>query len=351
MKNTKKNIALPIIYIRHLLAVMAEYGFDERPLLMAAGIRPEEIQQDDGTLDFERCDRLVSICQRRAPEPGLGWKLGQRLNLPSHGILATAAMASRYIGEMLTMFVRYMGTRFPLMVLSLEVEDETAILQFDEALDLGDNRRFYIEAFVGSHNAMSLFTFGPHASTGHTLYLSMDKADYYDQIDFGNLEIVYGQLANQFRFPASYISTPMPMADDITRAAAERQCQKVLNDMKVETGLLGKVLAFIRGREGVIPSLEQTADYLAMSPRTLRSQLQELDITYRTLVNRERQRLAMHYLRNSRLTIDEIAERLDYNDPSNFGRAFRKWTGHSPGYYRQQGDLSELEAGITADHC
>ena len=46
------------------------------------------------------------------------------------------------------------------------------------------------------------------------------------------------------------ISTPMPMANDITRVAAERQCQKVLNDMKVETGLLGKVLAFIRGREG-----------------------------------------------------------------------------------------------------
>ena len=91
----------------------------------------------------------------------------------------------------------------------------------------------------------------------------------------------------------------MPMANDITRVAAERQYQKVLNDMKVETGLLGKVLAFIRGREGVIPSLEQTADYLTMSPHTLRSQLQELDITYRALVDCERQRLTMHYLQLS----------------------------------------------------
>ena len=80
----------------------------------------------------------------------------------------------------------------------------------------------------------------------------------------------------------------MPLADDITRAATARQCLKVLNDMKVETGLLGKALAFIRGRKRVIPSLEQTANYLAMSPRTLRSQLQKLDITFRTQVNCER---------------------------------------------------------------
>ena len=59
--------------------------------------------------------------------------------------------------------------------------------------------------------------------------------------------------------------------------------------MKVETGLLGKALALIRGREGVIPSLEQTADYLAMSPHTLRSQLQELEIICRTIANRKRQ--------------------------------------------------------------
>ena len=93
------------------------------------------------------------------------------------------------------------------MVLSLEVEDETAIFQFDETIDLGKNRRFYIEAFVGSHNAMSLFTFGPHASKGHKLYLSMDKADNYNQIDFGNLDVAYGQLANQFRFDQLYFNT------------------------------------------------------------------------------------------------------------------------------------------------
>ena len=343
MKNIKKNIALPIVYIRHLMALMTEHGFDQTILLRGAGIQPDELALDDGSIDFERCDKLITLCQQSGID-GLGWQLGMRLNLPSHGILATAAMASRYIGEMLSMSVRYLGTRFPLMVMSLEVDGDTAILQFDEALDLGENRRFYVEAFIGSQQVMKMYTFGPHASAGHTLHLAIDKVDYYDDFDFGDTKVSYGHAAHQYRFPAHYISTPMPMADDIAREVAERQCQKLLADMKVETGLLGRVLAHIRSKEGVIPSLEQTADYLSISPRTLRRQLQELDITYRTLVNRERKRLALHYLRNTRLTVEEIAERLDYNDPSNFGRAFRKWTGHSPGFYRQTTEDAEAIA-------
>ncbi|CAM3449873.1 helix-turn-helix domain-containing protein [Parendozoicomonas haliclonae] len=335
-KRIRKKIAIPMVYIRHLLALMGEYGFDEQPLLMAAGIRPEELVQDDSTLDFERCDRLVTLCRQKSPEPGLGWHLGLRMNLASHGVLGTAVLASSSIGEMVNMSVQYMGTRFPLMVVSLDIKDEVAILQFDEAMDLGDNRRFYVEAYIGTHQVMRMFSYGPHASKGHDLHLALSKLDYYDDFDFGDMQVVYDQPAHQFRFPASYISKPLPMADDITREAAERKCQKQLEDMKVETGLLGKVLAFIRSREGVIPSLEQTADYLSISPRTLRRQLQEMDATYRDLINKERERLAIHYLQNSRLTVDEIAERLDYNDPSNFGRAFRKWTGHTPGYYRQQ---------------
>ena len=61
------------------------------------------------------------------------------------------------------------------MVLPLDVEDETAIFHFDETIDLGNNRRFYIEAFVASHNAMSLFTFGPHASKDDKFFYPWTK--------------------------------------------------------------------------------------------------------------------------------------------------------------------------------
>ena len=44
--------------------------------------------------------------------------------------------------------------------------------------------------------------------------------------------------------------------------------------------------------------------------------------------------MAIDLLCNSRSAVDEIAYQLGFAEPSAFHRAFRKWTGSSPGEYR-----------------
>ncbi|WP_211828942.1 AraC family transcriptional regulator [Kistimonas asteriae] len=337
MKNKRTTIAIPTTYVRHLLSLAGQQGIDEPSVLDAAGIRRIELDADDGHIDFDRCDRLVSLILKQTGDASLGWQLGMQLNLPSHGALATAAMSSRSMEESIRVSERYLATRYPLLAVRLFQDGDTAILQFDEVVALGVNRVFYLDAFVASHQVIRRFLYGG-SQTVLEIQLACERPRHHAAIDFDGAVLHYGCPANQFRFPAQYLSVPLPTADAITMASAERQCRKMLDSLKLETGLLQQVLTFMRSRENVIPSLEQTADHLGMSPRTLRRQLQEYNTTYRNLVNQERKRLALYFLRNTRLTVEEIAERLDYNDPSNFGRAFRKWTGCSPGHYRESQD-------------
>jgi AraC-like DNA-binding protein len=42
----------------------------------------------------------------------------------------------------------------------------------------------------------------------------------------------------------------------------------------------------------------------------------------------------LQHLAEGRLTVDEIAARLGFEDASTFYRAFRKWTGVAPGAWR-----------------
>jgi AraC-like DNA-binding protein len=58
--------------------------------------------------------------------------------------------------------------------------------------------------------------------------------------------------------------------------------------------------------------------------------------SYGTIRDGVRRTLATDYLANSSLSISRIAYRLGYQDPSNFGRAFRGWFGMSPGNYRKK---------------
>ena len=64
--------------------------------------------------------------------------------------------------------------------------------------------------------------------------------------------------------------------------------------------------------------------------------LQPLHVFVAVLVEyvRKQQELAIEYLRSPKYSIDEIAHLLGYGDSSNFSKAFRTWTGHSPTQYR-----------------
>jgi AraC-like DNA-binding protein len=76
------------------------------------------------------------------------------------------------------------------------------------------------------------------------------------------------------------------------------------------------------------------AEFLGLSPRTLQRKLKEEGTTYIQLLNDTRKELASQYISNSRLSISEISYLLGFAEPTNFTRAFRRWTGKSPSEYR-----------------
>ena len=75
---------------------------------------------------------------------------------------------------------------------------------------------------------------------------------------------------------------------------------------------------------------EGVAKKLCMSPRTLQVKLTKSSTTFQDIVNETRKSLACGYIESSTMSITEIAYLLGFSDTSNFSRAFRRWTGHSP---------------------
>ncbi|MCQ4312802.1 AraC family transcriptional regulator [Pseudomonas stutzeri] len=82
------------------------------------------------------------------------------------------------------------------------------------------------------------------------------------------------------------------------------------------------------------PSQTQMALDVAMSESAFRRQLEREGFSYQVLKHEVRKALAFDYLNESSLSISEIAIRCGFQEPSAFHRAFRQWTGMSPGRYR-----------------
>lgn len=82
------------------------------------------------------------------------------------------------------------------------------------------------------------------------------------------------------------------------------------------------------------PTFETVAATLQTTPSTLRRRLEREGSSFQAIKDDLRRDMAIDLLCNSRSAVDEIAHRLGFAEPSAFHRAFRKWTGSSPGEYR-----------------
>ncbi|MEM9409188.1 MAG: AraC family transcriptional regulator ligand-binding domain-containing protein [Acidobacteriota bacterium] len=85
--------------------------------------------------------------------------------------------------------------------------------------------------------------------------------------------------------------------------------------------------------EGV-PALSDIARSLGMSGRTLQRRLSERGISYQSVVDEARRRLARRMLRETDSSLLEIAFMTGFAEQSSFSRAFRRWEGQTPRSYR-----------------
>lgn len=84
-----------------------------------------------------------------------------------------------------------------------------------------------------------------------------------------------------------------------------------------------------------IASADDVADELGVSKRTLQRNLKVEDTNFQQQLNETREMLAKNYLINTKMSTDEIAFLLAYQETNSFQRAFSIWTGKSVQQFRK----------------
>jgi len=111
--------------------------------------------------------------------------------------------------------------------------------------------------------------------------------------------------------------------------------KKKLSDLDSEASVTERVRSAL---QEMLPagqsSIEEVATRLAMSRRSLQRRLAEESSSYQEVLNATRRELAHAYLARSSASLMEIAYLLGFQDGNSFIRAFRGWTGQTPGEYR-----------------
>lgn len=83
------------------------------------------------------------------------------------------------------------------------------------------------------------------------------------------------------------------------------------------------------------PVFKQMARSLGISHQNLWRKLNKEGTSYQRIKDQLRHDMAIHFLSRAELSITEVAVKVGYADERHFYRMFKKWTGMSPGKYRQ----------------
>ncbi|MFB7517320.1 AraC family transcriptional regulator [Streptomyces sp. NPDC056144] len=86
-----------------------------------------------------------------------------------------------------------------------------------------------------------------------------------------------------------------------------------------------------------VPTPEQLAERLSVSPQTLRRRLAAEGTTYQRVRDQVRRDHAIAALTGGRVSIERLSRQLGFSEPSAFHRAFRRWTGETPRAYQVRG--------------
>lgn len=326
----------PIAISQVMINFAAGFGVDQDTCLLGTGITEEHLQNGEALITRDQEMRLIENLMLALPDvPALGFKLGMQYSVATFGIWGFALRTSHTLRAAAHTALRYL----PLSTAYCR------IYAFDEAGWFGIGldptpiprhlRQFLLERDLatGINLAKELSLTG----------LSIGAADFqgeppaYSDVIAEALGVVprYHQPRNALLVEASAADKPLPTFNARLVRMFEDQCREQLRQRQT-SGLTGQVRQQVLGPLGLVATLEEVANALAMSPRSLRRKLEQEGTSLRAIIEEERRQAAIRMLTGSDMKLDELAFYLGYTDTASFTRAFRRWMGVSPGEYRKQ---------------
>jgi len=128
-------------------------------------------------------------------------------------------------------------------------------------------------------------------------------------------------------WPTAKAALPPRCVTDVLRAHADALLEK-LESSKSTRGRVEILLMPILHTGDA--SMDTIAGKLGLSRQTLFRKLKVEGVTFKKVLDELRHKMALHYLNEKKVSVNETAYRVGFADPTAFSRAFRRWTGSSP---------------------
>jgi AraC-like DNA-binding protein len=348
-KGSAGPVAEPTIatgFPKALLVYAVSRGADRQTLLERAGLASKDLAEPDARVRLAQYLALFEAAIILCQDPALALKFGEAVRMQDIsivGLICEVAETTADVGRQLNRYARLvvdegrpadmvrttMSPQGLWMEVVSEAYGDSRLMIEAELTRLVCNTR----ATYGSMPAFQAMRFprAAHFTHAEPLY----RADYERIFD---CQLVFGSDRNALLLDPAFGLLKQPPRDGFVFSMLSERADGLLKALEAASSVRARVESLLMpllhtGEAG----MDAIAARMGLSRRTLLRKLRAEGVSFETVLDELRFKLARHYLSDGKVSANETAYLVGFSEPAAFSRAFKRWTGTTPGAFRGGG--------------
>ncbi len=334
-----------LFFIRSLcLLYLRAAQHDPAILLQGTGYTLAEVE----ALEYIPAEALAMLLQNidaAGFEPGWAARVGEQFHISAHGPLGFAALSAPTLGDALDVMIRYHAVRVTSITAEMIERDNQLLFVIHDLTGEAQYAQWLAETVLKVIESLIETIMGHPVGEQVTISFTAPAPAYEASLakTYGS-PCVFNAPHNAIAVPRSWAGVSSPLYDEAMYRNNLAQCRDIIRAQGNSADPVQKVRDLLHDHfelcqsgagNQAAPTLEAVAAQLHITPRTLIRRMRAADTSFRELLEQARRVRAEQMLGLANFTVAEVAGRLGYSDPANFGRAFKQRTGNSPAAWRR----------------
>ncbi len=321
-----------------LLAAQAldSYELDSQKIFSDFGVLLEDIKKNNARIPSSVMAQVWQQGLELSQDPYLSLRVANLFMPAAFSSLGLALSASEHVHDALQRACRYSHVISNDASVSL-VEDEHQVALTVNAQVLGESQNFTgLEAVFACMLIVLRSVAGQNFKAQEVHFKHGFSGDKKPFEAFFNCPVYFSSNTNELVFNKAHIFKQQAFANSRLTNKLDQWIEEYLCQSQQQrlTPRVKKLIVYhLAQGECHLPTISAQ---LAMSTRVLQRKLKAEGTGFSGLYDECRQQLALKLIVNPRHTLSYVSEVLGFNNPGNFTRAFKRWTGMTPQVFRDR---------------